>query len=152
MASHRLNYFSGLMKPVLQLNLFLLCGIKDNYTRKCLFFSNTLAWNALNNIGYKTKHFSGILKGTITLFGGSSCFIQSASIDEHYNKNQWVVFHCVEIQVNCFCVRIFHEFERWYPFTKSMNLISRQEYITNWFLFLCCNTFVMMILMFNVQF
>ncbi len=57
------------------------------------------------------------------------------------------MYPCLEIQVNCFCVGIFHESE----VTKTMNLIARQGYITNWFLFLCRATFVLMILMFNVQ-
>ncbi len=52
------------------------------------------------------------------------------------------------------CVGIFHESEGQmkYLFTKTMNLISKQGYITNWILFLCRATFVLMILMFNVQF
>ncbi len=60
----------------------------------------------------------------------------------------------MEIQVNCFCVRTFHESEGWmkYPYTKTLNLISRQGYITNWFLFVCCTTFVLITLMFNVKY
>ncbi len=74
--------------------------------------------------------------------------------DADYNKNQCEVYPCLEIQVNCLCVGIFHESEgpMKYPFTKTMNLISKQGYITNWFLFLSSATFVLMILMFNVQF
>ncbi len=39
----------------------------------------------------------------------------------YYNKNQWEVYPCLEIQVNCFCVGIFHESEgrMKYPFTKN---------------------------------
>ncbi len=32
---------------------------------------------------------------------------------QYYNKNQWVVYPCLEIQVNCLCVGIFHESEWW---------------------------------------
>ncbi len=41
--------------------------------------------------------------------------------------------------MNCFCVGIFHESEARmkYTNTQSMNLISRQDYITNWCLFVC---------------
>ncbi len=62
-----------------------------------------------------------------------------------YNKNQWVVYPCLEMQVNCFCVWIFHEYFGLmkYPYTKTMNLISKQGYIMNWFLFLCRTTFVL---------
>ncbi len=42
--------------------------------------------------------------------------------------------------------------ERNIPSQKAMNLISRQGYIMNWFLFLCRATSVLIILMFNVQF
>ncbi len=40
------------------------------------------------------------------------------------------MYPCLEIQVNCFCARIFHESEgrMKYPFTKTMNLISKQGY------------------------
>ncbi len=64
------------------------------------------------------------------------------------------MYPCLEIHVNCFCVGIFHESEgrMKYPYTKTMNLISRQRYIMSWFFFFCRATFVLMILMFNVQF
>ncbi len=41
-----------------------------------------------------------------------------------YNKNQWVVYSCLEMQVNCFCVGIFYESEgrMKYPYTKTINL------------------------------
>ncbi len=38
-----------------------------------------------------------------------------------------------------------------YPDTKTMNLISRQGYAMNWFLFLCHTISVLMLLMFNDQ-
>ncbi len=72
----------------------------------------------------------------------------------YYNKNQFMMYPCLEMQVNCFCVRIFHESEgrMKYLYTKTMNLIFRQGYIMNWFLFLCRTTSVLIILMFNIQF
>ncbi len=52
------------------------------------------------------------------------------------------MYPCLEIQANCFCVGIYHESKARmkYPYTQTMKLISRQGYITNWFLILCCTT------------
>ncbi len=48
-------------------------------------------------------------------------FISSIINNQYYNKNQGEVYPCLEIQVNCFCVGIFHESEGQmkYPFTKQ---------------------------------
>ncbi len=71
----------------------------------------------------------GVNSVSVKTIAGMSCFF--------YN-DQWLVYPCLKIQVNCFCVGIFQESE-WrikYPFTKTIHPISRQGYIMNSFLFL----------------
>ncbi len=73
---------------------------------------------------------------------------------KHYNKNQWVVYPCLEIQVNCFWVGIFHESFGLmkYPYTKTMNLHLQtrihHELVLGFMPYYFCFDYIM----FNVQF
>ncbi len=68
-----------------------------------------------------------------------------------YRSNQWCIISGATFQQKIPTAQvIFGQMK--YRFTKTMNLICRQGYITKWFLFLCRATFVLKILMFNVQF
>ncbi len=86
--------------------------------------------------------------GTQVLQGWTQWFVRGGYfkvLDVYIKKPHIDSRPCLEILLNCCCIGIFHESEWWmkYPFTKIMNLISRQGYITNWFLFLCRTAFVL---------
>ncbi len=105
-------------------------------TRKSFFYRQVGTHHYPQSSNLKALSYSGTSQ--------RHCFQSPQS----YNKYQWVVYPCLEIQVNCFCVGTFHEFgaRMKYRYTKTTNLISRQGYIMNCFLFLCRTTSVLIIL------